>query len=148
MPVEKSYVIFGGDIVDVIVSSATTNGLYSILTEIVQPQIGPPPHIHTLEDEFLMPLDGNFEVFDGTSWSPMPKEGMHCPRNTLHTWRNPGTEPAKILVMATGSSFDVFLERLVPLELPRDLQRMIEISAEHGITYVLPPAPDEMTAPV
>jgi quercetin dioxygenase-like cupin family protein len=148
MPIEKSFVIFGGDVVDIVVSSATTGGQYSVITEIVQPQVGPPPHVHTLEDEFLMPLYGEFETFDGTSWKPMPKEGIHCPRNTLHTFRNPTDQPAKIFVVTTGSSFDVFIEKLAPLQLPRDLQQLIDISAEHGITYQFPPAPDHIAAPV
>ncbi|GAA3761608.1 cupin domain-containing protein [Terriglobus aquaticus] len=143
MSIEKSFVILADERIDVVVSSATTGGKYSILTEVAPPQAGPPPHIHTMEDEFLMPLSGSFEIFDGTEWSPMPAQGYHTPRGTLHTWRNSGQEPAKLLIMATGDSFDVFIEKLVGLNIPRDLQRLVEISAEHGISYVLSPAPDE-----
>lgn len=142
MTVEKSYVVFGSEIIDVIVSSATSKGQFSVLVETVQPGFGPPPHMHTHEDEFFVPVEGTFEMFDGTNWHPLTKLGHHCPRGHVHTFRNAGTEPGKLMVTAPGSNFDTFLEKLIPLQMPQDMQKFIEISAEHGITYVMPAEPE------
>ena len=143
MTVEKSYVIFGTEVVDVIVSSATSKGQFSVLVETVQPGFGPPPHKHTHEDELFVPIEGTFEMFDGAVWHPLTKTGHHCPRGLVHTFRNAGADPGQLMVTTPGSNFDTFLEKLIPLEMPQDMQKLIDISAEHGITYILPEAPEQ-----
>lgn len=124
--------------IDMLVTSATSNGALSIFISHVDPGDGPPPHRHAGEDEFFIPLEGEFEVFDGASWKAVDASGVWAPRGKVHTWRNAGTTRGRLLGVATGASFDVFLEKFSKLRIPDQMGEVISMSAEHGITYVLP----------
>ena len=66
---------------------------------------------------------------------------VFTPKGTIHTYKNIGNGPAKMLFTASPSGFDVFFERCaVEFAKPNgpDMQRISEISAEHGIYYMTP----------
>lgn len=140
MPAEKQFALGATtQFVDMLVSSATSKGAFSVFVSHVDPGDGPPPHQHIGEDEFFLPLEGEFEVFDGAAWHPIDTAGVWAPRDKVHTWRNSGSTRGKLLGVATGASFDVFLEKFSRLRIPEQMDEVISMSAEHGISYVLPP---------
>jgi hypothetical protein len=143
MAVEKQFTVGGTQVVDILLSSTTSKGALSVFVNNCPAGDGPPPHIHTMEDEFFLPLDGEFELFNGASWSPIPPTGVWAPRNHVHTWRNSGSTYGRLLGLATGDNFDVFLEKFGAMKLPEQMGEMIAMSASHGISYVLPDAPSE-----
>ncbi len=135
--VEKQFKIMGTEDINMLVSTATANGAFTIFTETSPPDYGPPAHVHTREDEFMMPLAGHFEVFSATGWTPLAKDGLFTARGTVHTWRNSGTAPATMLFVASPGGFDRFLEELVPVRMPQQMDLLLSISARYGITYPL-----------
>jgi mannose-6-phosphate isomerase-like protein (cupin superfamily) len=66
------------------------------------PQNGPPPHIHRREDESFWVLDGDFSVMLGQQMlTAGPGTFVHVPKGTLHTYKNIGRAPGRMIVMLT-----------------------------------------------
>ena len=141
MAVEKQFPVGSGSFVEVLLSSATSKGVFSIMFETCPPKAGPPPHIHQFEDEYFIPIEGHFEIFDGEAWSPMPPSGAFGPRGRAHSWRNAGNTAGKLLVIASGNCFDKFLEEFGKLQLPSEMKKLIEMSAGYGISYIFDDSP-------
>lgn len=49
-----------GDLYTFKATGKQTNGDYIVIEQIIQPQNGPPPHIHHREDEAFYVLEGRF----------------------------------------------------------------------------------------
>jgi hypothetical protein len=61
------------------------------------------------------------------------------PRGIVHTFKNVGDEPSRMLIMTAPSGFEKFFARCAPefVELDKpDMSRFAEIGAEHGIHFV------------
>lgn len=126
--------------VEVLLSKVMTGGRFSVVTQTCEPGGGPPPHWHDNEDEFFMTLEGEFELFDGEGWKPLPKHAVGFKlRGQVHTFRNCGTTSGKILCLATPGALDEYLRAIAPLHMPEDLGRLIEISTPYGIHFLPPP---------
>jgi quercetin dioxygenase-like cupin family protein len=130
-----------GDEVLIHLGGAETGGKYTVFTSITPPGGGPPPHYHNNEDEWFCPLEGRVEFFLEGSWKEVPVGTLvFVPRSTIHTFRNCGDKPAKILTQTTPSGFETFFKRCAAEfanSVPPNMERIIEISAEHGIHYVM-----------
>jgi uncharacterized cupin superfamily protein len=135
MSMPRTFTMLGTSRIEVLVSAAESGGAVSVIAESCGPGEGPPPHIHTREDEFLMPLEGSFDYFDGGVWSAMRVQGEFTKRGNLHTWRKGEDGPGKILVVATPGGFEAFMSALQDIRLPHGLPALINISALYGITY-------------
>ncbi len=72
MPVLKSFKVFG-EPVEILVDGAATGGRVAVVTQVSPPGGGPPPHLHTREDETFTVLEGEYEMFDGVKWLPLHK---------------------------------------------------------------------------
>ena len=111
-----------------------------LATIISPPGNGPPPHYHQNEDESFVLQEGHLSFLSGGNWTEVgPGTVVFTPRGTIHTYKNIGDIPAKMLLTASPSGFDVFFERCsVEFDKPGgpDMARILEISAEHGIYYV------------
>jgi quercetin dioxygenase-like cupin family protein len=137
MPPIKTFSVFG-DRVDVIVDKATSNGLSTVMLQLVAPGGGPPPHSHTREDEIFTPLEGNFEFLSDGIWHAVqPGQTVFCPRNNIHTFRNAGAFAGRLLMFITPGGFEEFLEKVGSLSPATDMPRIIEIAASYGITLHL-----------
>jgi len=135
MSTRKVFTMLGTSHIEVLVSAADSGDAVSVIAESCEPGGGPPPHIHTREDEFLMPLQGGFEYFNGTDWGPMPREGVFTKRGNLHSWRKGKDGPGKILVVTTPGGFERFMFALRDVRLPDGLPTLISVSADYGISY-------------
>ncbi len=83
-----------GDRITVKLTSEDTGGAYSVAEEVSPPQGGPPPHIHSQEDETFYVLEGEVEFLLGED-TIVASAGScaYAPRGTLHTFKNVGTSP-------------------------------------------------------
>ena len=120
-----------------------TGGRYMQAT-IVAPvgDPGPPPHYHEKEDECFLVQEGRMSFFVGGQWHEVaPGTIVFAPKLSVHTLRNVGDTPARILVSASPAGFEVFFaECEQEFQKPGgpDRTRILEISARHGIHYVNP----------
>jgi mannose-6-phosphate isomerase-like protein (cupin superfamily) len=77
------------------------------------PQNGPPPHIHVGEDESFWVLDGEFSVLLGErTLRAGPGAFVHVPKGTLHTYKNIGNTPGRMIVLLTPGGFARLWEEL------------------------------------
>jgi quercetin dioxygenase-like cupin family protein len=130
---------FGGEM-HFYLTGDQTEKRFLLAAIIAPPGNGPPPHYHTQEDECFVLQEGTISFLSGGEWKEVQAGAtVFTPKNTIHTYKNIGTGTAKMLFTAAPSGFDVFFERCsVEFAKPGgpDMQRIVEISAEHGIYYV------------
>src|SRR4051795_12430636 len=77
----------------------STRGNLVLIENLTVPGGGPPPHIHTREDEFFFVLDGTFEARIGDEVHTLGAGGhAYVPRGAVHNFRNTAETPSRILV--------------------------------------------------
>jgi len=140
-----------GELVTYKVTAEQTGGAYSLFEVVTQPGGSPSPHVQHQEDECFYVLEGEFEFLNndvvvGASAGSL----VYVPRGNLHTYKNVGSEPGRMLASQTpGGLHERFFEELgeeaqdstIPpvMEGPPDIERIVAIAARYGIE-VLPPA--------
>lgn len=138
----KSFTVLG-ELVEILVDRQMANGAFTVLTQTSPPGGGPPPHSHSREDEIFTVLEGDFELFDGTRWHPLPRgESARGVRGGVHAFRNCGQSTGKVHIIASPAGFEEYLEEISPLTLPQDMDRLLQVSESYGITFPPPPSAD------
>lgn len=129
-----------GDEIIVLLAGEDTGGQFTLWLGVTPPEGGPPPHYHLHEDEWFLPLEGEVEFFIDGEWQAVAVGTVvFIPRATVHTFRNSGNGPLKMLTQTIPAGFETFFERCAQEFAkpgPPDMARIVEISAEHGIHYV------------
>ena len=86
-----------------------TDGRYTVIDQIIQPQNGPPPHIHQDEDEAFYVIDCRFSFLSGETQREFDKGSfIYIPKGTLHTFKNIGQEQGRLLVFITPAGLEEF----------------------------------------
>ena len=71
------------------------------------PQGGPPPHLHTREDETFHVLEGELEFVVGErTLSTSAGSVVYAPRGVLHGFRNVGTTHSRMAVIITPAGLE------------------------------------------
>ena len=98
-----------GDTMTLKATGQSTGGQLVMLENLTAPGGGPPPHIHTREDEFFYVLDGTFEIRIGDDVHRAGPGGFaYVRRGTVHNFRNTADTPSRILIGFTPSGMDGF----------------------------------------
>lgn len=98
-----------GDLYTFKATGKETNGAYTVIEQIIQPQNGPPPHIHHGEDEAFYVLKGRFAFLCGDKESVLEAGSFaHIPRGTLHTFKNIDEQQGQLLVVITPAGLEEF----------------------------------------
>src|SRR5687768_7612626 len=98
-----------GDTMTLKATGASTDGSLVLLENLTTPGGGPPPHIHTHEDEFWYVLDGTFDIRIGDEVHSVGPGGFaYAPRGTLHNFRNTAETPSRVLVGFTPGGMEGF----------------------------------------
>jgi quercetin dioxygenase-like cupin family protein len=98
-----------GDTMTLKATGESTGGSLVLLENLTAPGGGPPPHIHTREDEFWYVLDGTFEIRIGDQVHALGAGGFaYAPRGTVHNFRNTAQTPSRILVGFTPGGTEGF----------------------------------------
>ena len=107
-----------GDRYRFLVRSAETAGRYALWEALIEPGGGPPPHIHTREEEGFLVLEGTLTFFTSqASFTAGPGEMVHLPRDGRHWFRNETSTPARALILvAPGGMEAMFLETGTPVD--------------------------------
>jgi quercetin dioxygenase-like cupin family protein len=129
-----------------------TGGAFTAFEMTVAPQSAPPPHIHHQADETFYVLEGTLEVSSGDrTIEAATGSWVYVPRGTIHTWKNVGAEPAKMLVLFTPAGSEGYFKELgepavgeswspppPPPSGPPDVGRIVMVAGKYG-TEILPP---------
>ncbi len=98
-----------GDTMTLKATSESTGGSLVVLENLTAPGGGPPPHIHTREDEFWYVVDGTFEIRIGDEVHALGPGGFaFAPRGTVHNFRNTAATPSRIVVGFTPTGMEGF----------------------------------------
>jgi uncharacterized RmlC-like cupin family protein len=103
-----------------------------------------PLHSHADPETFLAlsgTLDGLSCSDSGYTWIRVePGDMFHVPGDARHAWRNPGEEPA-VMIIATTCRIGTFFREVAPAdgEAPEDVtRRFLEVSARYGYWNATP----------
>jgi quercetin dioxygenase-like cupin family protein len=128
-----------GDRVTFRLTGMETGGRYTAFLVETPPGGGPPPHLHEREDEWFYVLEGEVEFFTGGQWTRVEVgSSVFAPRGTVHSFRNVGDTMLRQLVHAAPSGFENFFAAMAAewrTEGGPDMERIVSISADFGITY-------------
>ena len=110
MPGEGRTIAVVGDVYRFLATGEDTGGRYALWEAIVPPGGGPPPHVHSREEEGFYVLEGEITIFIGDQ-RLIASAGMfaNMPVGTPHSFKNESDKPARmlILVVPAGLAEDV-----------------------------------------
>jgi quercetin dioxygenase-like cupin family protein len=128
-----------GDEVTLHLTGEETGGKFAQFTVVTPPGGGPPPHHHAAEDEWFFVLEGSVSFLAQGQWREVAPGGIaFVPRKSVHTFKNVGTTPLRLLVTTSPAGFERFFARCAD-EFAKpggpQMDRIVAISAEHGIHF-------------
>ncbi len=107
-----------GDEITVLLSGEQTGGQLALGIAVTPPGGGPPPHYHNNEDEWFVVQEGRISFFSDGKWTEVPVgAAIFIPRTVVHTFKNVGDKPCRMLVGVSPAGFEKFL-RVVPTNSP------------------------------
>ena len=121
-----------GDVYRFLATGEDTNGQYALIEALVGPGGGPPPHVHSREEEGFYILEGEL-TFTINGERVVATAGMfaNMPVGTPHSFKNESNKPAKMLVSVVPAGLEkMFMEIGAPLA--------------EGATTALPPTREEI----
>lgn len=131
-----------GDLITLKMVGSDTDGAFALVEEVTPPQGGPPPHIHTREDETFYVLEGELEfVIGGRALLATAGSVVYGPKGIPHAFRNVGTTPSKMVVFIAPAGFERMLEEVgelatdassPPEGLP-DIERLVALNQKYGV---------------
>jgi quercetin dioxygenase-like cupin family protein len=137
-----------GDQIWIKLAGSDTNGDYTVLETVTQPQSGPPLHRHKREQESFYVLDGDF-VFevDGKRVPAGTGSSVFVPRGTAHAFRNVGTTPGRMLITVHPAGLDEFLTEVsgcTDAQGEPNMSLAIPIARRHGLELLGPPMDEQL----
>src|SRR5436853_1957663 len=117
-PTEGRTVAVVGDVYRFLAPGEGTNGKYALWEAIVPPGGGPPPHVHSREEEGFYVLEGEIAfTVDGERVVARTGTFANMPVGTPHAFKNESDRPARMLIsVAPAGLEELFFEVGVPLD--------------------------------
>lgn len=121
-----------GDVYSFLATGEDTNGKYALIEALVPPGGGPPPHVHSREEEGFYILEGEITfTLDGERVVAKAGTFANMPVGTPHSFKNESDRPAKMLISVTPAGLEnMFFE--------------VGVRLAEGATTALPPTKDEI----
>jgi mannose-6-phosphate isomerase-like protein (cupin superfamily) len=119
----------------------STRDAYSLFEYAVPGGVnGPPPHVHTREDESFICLAGRLEVMlGGETFVLAHGDYLLLPREVVHTFRNPFDEEARVISVVSPAGLEAYYQALAELPPgPKDISVMESVMSRFGIELRLP----------
>jgi mannose-6-phosphate isomerase-like protein (cupin superfamily) len=148
-PSEGRTIAVVGDVYRFMATGDDTNGKYALWEAIVPPGGGPPPHVHSREEEGFYILEGEITITIGDK-RIVATAGMfaNMPVGTPHSFKNESSKPAKMLISVAPAGLEkMFFECGVPAAqgattapppTKAEIDKLLEIAPRYGIEIKLP----------
>src|SRR5215204_7356833 len=106
-----------GDVYRFLATGDDTNGKYALFEALVGPGGGPPPHVHSREEEGFYVLEGEITfTINGERVVATAGTFANMPVGTPHSFKNESDRPAKMLLWVAPAGLEqMFFEVGVPL---------------------------------
>jgi quercetin dioxygenase-like cupin family protein len=149
MPTEGRTIAIVGDVYRFLATSEDTNGKYALWEAIVPPGGGPPPHVHSREEEGFYVLEGEVTLSVGEE-RIVASAGMfaNIPVGTPHSFKNESRKPARMLISVAPAGLEqMFFDAGQPVAqgtttaappTKEEIEKFLEIAPRFGIEIRLP----------
>ena len=138
-----------GDVYRFLATGEDTNGKYALWEALVPPGGGPPPHVHSREEEGFYVLEGEITLtVNGKRLVAKAGTFANMPVGTPHSFKNESSQTAKMLLTVAPAGLEqMFFEVGVPLAegattaLPptrEEIERLLAVAPKYGIEIRLP----------
>ncbi len=137
-----------GDRITFLITGAETGGAFFLGEACVAPGGGPPPHVHSHEEEAFYLLQGTLALqVGGKTLNASAGDFIYIPRGTVHSFKNVGEETAKMLTLATPAGLEnFFAEAFYPAadigDIPQISEaligRVMKAAPKYGMELLLP----------
>jgi len=138
-----------GDVYRFLATSEDTNGKYAMWEALVPPGGGPPPHVHSREEESFYILEGEITfTIDGKPLVATAGMFANMPVGMPHSFKNESSKPARMLISVAPAGLEkMFFEFGVPLAegattaLPptkEEIEKLLKLAPNYGIQILLP----------
>src|SRR5690349_20858078 len=106
-----------GDVYRFLATGQETNGKYTLFEAIVGPGGGPPPHVHSREEEGFYVLEGEIAfTIAGQRVVAMPGTFANMPVGVEHSFKNESAHPARMLITLVPAGIEnMFFEIGTPV---------------------------------
>jgi quercetin dioxygenase-like cupin family protein len=148
-PAEGRTVAVVGDVYRFLATGEDTGGKYALFEALVVPGGGPPPHVHSREEEGFYVLEGEI-TFTVNGERVVAAAGMfaNMPVGTVHSFKNESARPARMLISVAPAGLEqMFFEFGVPLAegattapppTKEEIDKLLAIAPRYGIE-IMPP---------
>jgi mannose-6-phosphate isomerase-like protein (cupin superfamily) len=148
-PTEGRSIAVVGDVYRFLATGEDTNGKYALWEAIVPPGGGPPPHVHSREEEGFYVLEGEITFTIGDK-RLVASVGMfaNMPVGTPHSFKNESSKPAKMLISVAPAGLEkMFFEFGVPVAqgattapppTKEEMEKLLAVAPKYGIEIRLP----------
>ena len=138
-----------GDVYRFLAVGEETAGAYALFEALVPPGGGPPPHVHSREEEGFYVLEGEI-TFTVNGERVVATAGMFAsmPVGTPHSFKNESDRPARMLIWVAPAGLEkMFFEVGVPLAegattaLPptrEEIEKLLAVAPRYGVEILLP----------
>jgi quercetin dioxygenase-like cupin family protein len=149
-PGEGRTVAVVGDVYRFLAVGDDTDGQYALWETIVPPGGGPPPHVHSREEEGFYVLDGEI-TFLVRDRRIVANAGTfaNMPVGTLHSFKNETDRPARMLISVAPAGLErMFFEvgqpvlegaQTAPPPTREEIDKLLSVAPRYGIEIRLPP---------
>lgn len=139
-----------GDLYTFLATGEDTNGAYALIHALVPPGGGPPPHIHSREDEAFFVLEGQLTIqVDGRTITATPGAWVTLPKGTLHAFKNTAPTAAKMLILVNPSGLEKYFAEVGREATdksagpgppsPAEIAKLLAVAPKYGLEIHLPP---------
>ena len=149
-PAGTAPAVYGpGDIYSLLVTGKESNNVFFQFEAIVPEGGGPPPHVHSREDETFYIVSGSLEILLGDKMH-LAKAGdfVYIPRGTVHRFKNVGSGAAVQLVTFSPAGIEKFFQEVFPEVKDRKaapppvteelIRKMNDAAPKYGLKFVPP----------
>src|SRR5258705_6839673 len=148
-PAQGRTVAVVGDVYRFLATGEDTDGKYALWEAIVPPGGGPPPHVHSREEEGFYLLDGEITfTIDGKQVVATAGMFANMPVGVPHSFRNASSRPAKMLISVAPAGLEqMFFEVGTPMQqgstatpppTKEDIDKLLAVAPKFGIEIRLP----------
>src|SRR5271155_3593385 len=138
-----------GDVYRLLATGDDTNGKYALWEALVGPGGGPPPHVHSREEEGFYILEGEITLtVDGQKSVATVGMFANLPIGSTHSFKNETDRQAKMLISVAPAGLEqMFFEVGVPVAqgattaappAKEEIERLLKIAPRYGIQIMLP----------
>lgn len=138
-----------GDVYRFLATGEETDGKYATFEAIVPPGSGPPPHIHSREEESFLVLEGEMTFQLGED-RIVANEGtfLNMPVGSLHAFKNESDKTARLLISVAPAGLEqMFFEvgqpladdaETAPPPSQADIEKLLETAPRYGVEIKVP----------